>query len=674
MTNHLVHETSPYLLQHAENPVNWYAWGDEAFEKAKLENKPIFLSIGYSTCHWCHVMAHESFEDDEVAGLLNSGFVSIKVDKEERPDIDSVYMSVCQAMTGGGGWPLTVIMTPDGKPFFSGTYFPKHSHPQIAGLVDILSLIAEKWENEREKLIDSGNEIARILAKPTEKDDMMYTKESAGATAAQLGSMFDAQNGGFTEKPKFPTPQNLLFLMRYAALSGKYDALAMAEKTLVQMYRGGIWDQIGFGFARYSTDERWLVPHFEKMLYDNALMLMAYAEAYQITKKPLYKTVGESIFTYLMRNMHDPEGGFCCAQDADSEGEEGKYYVFSKDELLNLLGKDDGDRFCAFYGITKNGNFEGKNIPNLLGNALYDEIPAEIAAMRDAVLAYRSGRMALGKDDKMLTSWNGLAIVGLSAAGRIFGNAEMLEAAKHAWNFLREKAMDENGRLSVSYRNGTAKGTGHLDDYAYCIWGLLELYAASFDARYLKDAMLLCNVMTNEFFDETNGGFWLYARDAEQLFLRPKDVYDGAMPSGNSVAAYVLQRLAAISADADMLHRIEKQLGFLAREIAESPAGYCFASMVCMLEAYPSEELICVIENEKSKQELAELLGSLFLPNLTILVSDKMNASALNSLFGYLMNYPHGGRDAYYLCSGHVCNAPMAEIAQVKKALDKSDR
>ena len=670
MTNHLVHETSPYLLQHAENPVNWYAWGDEAFEKAKLENKPIFLSIGYSTCHWCHVMAHESFEDDEVASLLNNGFVSIKVDKEERPDIDSVYMSVCQAMTGSGGWPLTIVMTPDAKPFFSGTYFPKHSYPQTAGLIDILKLISDKWQNEREKLIASGNEIAQILSKETAHDENSFSDEITKNTAHLLRMMFDAQNGGFTQKPKFPTPQNILFLLRHYAFTNEEESLKMAEKTLIQMYRGGIWDHIGFGFSRYATDQRWLIPHFEKMLYDNALLLIAYAEAYQITKNPVYKTTAEQIFIYLQREMQDESGGFYCAQDADSDGEEGKYYVFSKEELLHILGKENGERFCAFYGITKLGNFEGKSIPNLLENSLYDEIPSDIAIMRNQIYEYRKTRTVLGKDDKILSAWNGLAISGLSVAGRILGNTDMIGAAEKARRFIKNTMIDRRGMLFVSYRNAQTKGMGHLDDYAFCVWGLLELYNATFHTECLSDALELYDMMVREFFDESHGGFWLYAESAEQLFLRPKDVYDGAIPSGNSAAAYVMWKISALSSNSDYMEQTKKQLDFLAREIAEFPAGYCFAALAGMMSLHPSKELICIFEKQEKMDELQQFLNDRFMPELNVLYLNTENQAEMTRLMPFLKNYLTADETTtYYLCENNACHTPVHTLKDIETAL-----
>ncbi|MEL7655517.1 MAG: thioredoxin domain-containing protein, partial [Bacillota bacterium] len=417
MPNRLINESSPYLLQHARNPVDWYPWGEEAFNRAKTEDKPVFLSIGYSTCHWCHVMAHESFEDEEVAEVLNRDFISIKVDKEERPDIDAVYMSVCQGLTGSGGWPLTIIMSPDQRPFFAGTYYPKTKRYNVPGLLEILDAVTKEWKGNKDSLLETGDKIVNALKAGTQKQDHDMTgqidhnglsKDIIHEAKELFSQSYDERYGGFGRSPKFPSPHNLMFLLRYSKFEKDERALEIVEKTLLQMYRGGIFDHIGYGFSRYSTDEKWLAPHFEKMLYDNALLAIICSETYQITGKELYQRVARKTLSYITREMTDEQGGFYSAQDADSEGTEGKYYIFTPDEILKLLGEQDGTLFNGFFDITGRGNFEGSNIPNLLKNKVYDPIPDMIRGMIPKVYEYRYNRTRLHKDDKQLTSWNSL--------------------------------------------------------------------------------------------------------------------------------------------------------------------------------------------------------------------------------------------------------------------------
>lgn len=523
-------------MQHKENPVNWYPWGKEAFEKAEKEDKPVFLSIGYSTCHWCHVMAHESFEDEETAKVLNDFFISIKVDKEERPDIDSIYMQVCQAFTGSGGWPLSIFMTASQKPFLAGTYFPKKARYGLMSFNELLLIIKDKWQNEREGILDTAKQVTAALnniSQRTSKEDISLIKDAYDT----LKENYDEKYGGFSRAPKFPSPHNLLFLMEYYKTEHEEYALKMAEFTLRMMYKGGIFDHIGYGFCRYSTDRYFLVPHFEKMLYDNALLILAYSKAYSVTKNPFYKDVAEKIAFYIQNEMTSKDGGFYSAEDADSDGVEGKYYVFMPSEIEKIL-PEKAAAFNKYFDITKDGNFEGKSIPNLLKtetfNDLFDEFLPEIRK-------YRKSRTKLHKDDKILTSWNALMISALSTLYKITKNEEYLESAKRAQRFI-ENNLSENDTLFVSYRDGKRAGKGFIDDYAYYVFALLSLYDITLDEELIEKANRFLNKAITDFFDFENGGFYLYGKDGEQLIARPKETYDGAMPSGNSIMAYNLVR------------------------------------------------------------------------------------------------------------------------------------
>lgn len=598
--NPLANEISPYLLQHAHNPVEWYPWGVEAFNKAKAEDKPIFLSIGYSTCHWCHVMAHESFEDDGVAEVLNKDYISIKVDKEERPDIDAVYMAVCQGMTGQGGWPLTIIMSPDQKPFFAGTYFPKMKRYNIPGILDILGAITHEWNENREELLKTGDKIINILKHQDKNQRKTDESELEGKISEKIideardlfQNNFDNRYGGFGKSPKFPTPHNLMFLLRYYKFNQDQLALDMVEKTLHQMYRGGIYDHIGFGFSRYSTDEKWLAPHFEKMLYDNALLTIIYLETYQITGKELYKTVAENTMTYILREMTNKEGGFYSAQDADSEGVEGKYYVFTPDEIIELLGEEDGKIFNEFFDISDVANFEEGNIPNLIKNNQYESKNGKPQELISKVYEYRLMRTKLHKDDKILTSWNSLMIVAFIKAYKALGDEKYLQVAEKAVKFISEKLTYGNNRLYIRYRDGMSGGQGNLDDYSFYTWALIELYEANFDTTYLDQALKLSNIMKSNFWDEEKGGFYLTSKESESLIYRPKETYDGAMPSGNSVAGYVLIKLSKLTGTSAPKELGLKQLNFLAVRAGAYPAGYSFAMMALMMELYP-ESFLC---------------------------------------------------------------------------------
>lgn len=662
MQNHLKDQTSPYLLQHADNPVNWYPWCDEAFERAKAEDKPIFLSIGYSTCHWCHVMAHESFEDEQVAEVLNQHFISIKVDKEERPDIDSIYMAVCQAFTGSGGWPTTIFLTPEQKPFFAGTYFPKTARYGQIGLLDLLAVIYDKWKNSREELLQSADEIVadlnrQMAGKRNLTSSRAYDTADRGigksdkalqlldVAFAMYKRSFDAKYGGFGDAPKFPTPHNLLFLMQYYEKNKEKDAIRMVETTLRKMYRGGIFDHIGGGFSRYSTDRYFLAPHFEKMLYDNALLIMAYCKAYQITKKWFYCDVAEQTAAYILREMTFKEGGFYSAQDADSEGVEGKYYLFEPMEVINILGIEAGEEFNHYFDITNKGNFEGKNIPNLLKSERVDKHYEEY---KQIVYEYRKNRYALHLDDKILTSWNGFMIAAMCHLYRVTENRMYLDAAIKAQKFILDM-LCEGDTLYVSYRKGHRSSNGFLDDYANVIFALLALYEATLDNNYLDKAKYFCKKTVDEFYDNENDGFFLYGEENEQLIMRPKETYDGALPSGNSMMAYNLVRLSAITDEKRWKELAERQLEFLGVEAGPYPAGHAMFLMA-LSDSIELLEKITIVLKENQKSEDLSCKISL--------------GTVISVLEAPTEEYPlKDDKTTFYVCCGCSCKPPVNELS-----------
>ena len=651
MQNHLKNQTSPYLLQHAENPVHWYPWCEEAFARAKKEDKPIFLSIGYSTCHWCHVMAHESFEDTEIAEILNRYFVSIKVDKEERPDIDSIYMAVCQAFTGSGGWPTTIFLTPEQKPFFAGTYFPKIAKYGQIGLQELLLAVKEKWRTNRAGLMQSAEQILAALGKSStvtgSVDEQLITD-----AFAWYERTFDAQFGGFGEAPKFPTPHNLLFLMQYYEKSRNENAIKMVEKTLMQMYRGGLFDHIGGGFSRYSTDRYFLVPHFEKMLYDNALLILAYSKAYQLNGNDIYCKVAEKTAAYILREMTSQEGGFYSAQDADSEGVEGKYYLFEPSEIVGILGEKAGREFNQYFDITERGNFEGKNIPNLLQNMQQSN---SFEAYLPAIYEYRKKRYALHMDDKILTSWNGLMIAAMCYLYRVTGNKTYLSAAKKAQEFIKDK-LCEGDTWYVSYRNGGRSGKGFLDDYAYQVFALLALYEATLERDYLERAKKFCEKAVADFFDAENGGFFLYGKENEQLIFRPKETYDGAMFSGNSAMAYNFVQLYFLTGEGRYEKLAEQQLRFMSQEAAHYPAGYAMF-LIALSDYIDPPEKITVVPKEK--QELSELPCQMPLD------------AVVCALEAPNKEYPlKNDKTTFYVCQGRKCYPPVNRLEDIGEFIE----
>ncbi len=659
MSNRLGQEHSPYLLQHADDPVDWRPWGPEVFEEARRNHRPVFLSIGYSTCHWCHVMAHESFEDETVARAINAAFLPVKVDREERPDVDAVYMAACLVMNGSGGWPLTVLLTPEQKPFWAGTYLPK------AQLLQLVSEAARLWRDDQEAVLSAGETLTAHLRQEDEGKPGALGREIVQQAAGLFARSFDREWGGFGSPPKFPTPHNLIFLLRYARLTGDGQAREMALGTLDAMYRGGLFDHVGGGFSRYATDRRWLVPHFEKMLYDNALLALAYTEAYQQTRRPFYGEVIRRTLDYALRELAGPQGGFCCGQDADSEGVEGKYYTLTPDELVPVLGKSDAERFCRWYGITPAGNFEGKNVLNLLGQVEFEHEPDGMTSLRERVYAYRLERAALHRDDKVLTAWNGLMLAALARAGLALDEPNYLDAARRTADFLDAQLTAPDGRLLARWRDGDAAHPGKLDDYAFYAYGLLELYAVTFDPAYLARAAELTDHLLERFFDREHGGFYPYASDGEQLLTRTKEAYDGAIPSGNSAVALLLSRLARLTGERRWRDAADLQLSWLAGAVRDYPAGHAFAMLAFLEELWPSAEL--VVTAQEIPAELSAFLRETSRQSLTVLVKTPKNAEALAALAPFTENHPipeDGAR--YYLCRGGACAQSVDSIAEMQ--------
>ncbi len=645
MSNRLAKETSPYLLQHKDNPVDWYPWGDRAFERAKQDDKPIFLSIGYSACHWCHVLAHESFEDYEIAELLNKYFISIKVDKEERPDIDSVYMAVCQAFTGSGGWPISIFMTADQKPFFAGTYFPKTSRGGMIGFRELLLAIHEKWVSDRDMLRKQSDEIIKHLNQLQDSPETADT-DLIHLAVRQYERIYDEKYGGFGRAPKFPTPHNLLFLLDYYERYKTPACLHMAEHALMQMYRGGMFDHIGFGFCRYSTDKKFLVPHFEKMLYDNALLILSYCKAYTVTKKEIYLEIAEKTASYILHEMTSHEGGFYSSQDADTEGEEGKYYLFTPDEVTTVLGMGDGARFNRHYDITNTGNFEEKNIPNLLKSDFSDKsFEPFLSVLND----YRKQRYSLHRDEKILTSWNGLMIAAMCELYLVSGKKLYLSAAVDADRFLR-KYLCVGDTFHVSFHMGKLGVNGFLDDYAAYIFAQLSLYRATLEHEHLNRAKRLCDKVISDFGDNA-GGFYLYGKGHEELILRPKETYDGAIPSGNSLMAYNLVRLSFLTDEERYKAASERQLDFLAQSASQYPTNHAMFLRALLEHTKPPMKVTVVMDETTDKSDLPLALP----PDAVVILFDVPTEE-----------YPiKNGKITYYVCRGHSCLPPSNDLNQL---------
>ncbi len=669
--NRLADEQSPYLLQHADNPVDWYPWGEEAFNKAKKLDRPIFLSIGYSTCHWCHVMEHESFEDDSVAKLLNENFVSIKVDREELPEIDHLYMSVCQAMTGRGGWPLNIVMTPQKEPFFAGTYFPKDSRSGRSGMFQILPMITEAWTTKRDDIMTSVNQVKNYLDKINSKPAGNNLSEELITSAYdQFRNGFDKEHGGFFRAPKFPSSHNLIFLMRYNYSYGNQLALDMVIKTLKQMRLGGIYDQIGFGFHRYSTDRHWLVPHFEKMLYDQAMIAMAYTEAFHITGDKIFESTTKEIFKYVLRDLTASNGGFYSAEDADSEGEEGKFYTWTKKEVEEVLGASLSKDFNNTFSIKYEGNFKdessgkknAQNIPHLNNFDFYNQPSIESA--RKKLFDKREYRVHPLKDDKILSDWNGLMIAALARASIIFQEPSYLKAAKKSSEFVLNK-ISKDGKLLKRFRNNKAAINAHLDDYAFISWGLLEIYEASFEAEYLSKCIDLMNIMVDDYWDDKNGGFFLGSDQSEKLIVRTKTAYDGAIPSGNSVAVMNMLKLSRITGDVKWADLAEKTIRAFSEDIHRAPTGYTLMLSAFLFDTNKSKEIVIVGNGKDDKTiEFINAIRSEYAPHKVLLLKDtSLNYNQLEQFANWTSTqYSIDEKPTAYICKNFACNQPTNNL------------
>ncbi len=674
-TNRLADETSPYLLQHAHNPVAWYPWGAEALEKSKKEDKPILLSIGYSACHWCHVMERESFESEEVAALMNEHFVSIKVDREERPDIDDIYMSAVQIMTGSGGWPLTVFLTPDLKPFYGGTYFPPDDRFGRPGFSSVLNEVARIYGEHRGQVETTAEQLTAHLQTlgQTSASAELLSPNLLRDAVRELAGRFDPRDGGFTPAPKFPPSGAISLLLRFHHTHGDEDALQMAELTLQKMAAGGMYDQLGGGFHRYSTDARWLVPHFEKMLYDNALLVPAYLEAYQVTGKAEYRRVATETLEYVLREMQGPEGGYYSSQDADSEGVEGKFFVWRKKEVEALLG-DRSETFCNYYDVTEGGNWEETNILNRLLSDSQDIDPSsdELSEGRRILLEAREQRIKPGLDDKVLTSWNGLMIIAMARGFRVLGDQKFLDSAAKTARFARETLV-KDGRLLATYREGRAKLPAYLDDYAFLMGGLLELYQSDFDIAWLDEATRLAKEMVRLFWDENHGGFFFTGSDHESLIMRSKTGYDGAIPAGNAVAASYLLKLATYSGQSDFEARGQETIHAFHAQMNRSPSG--FAQMLAALDYYlGAKREVAVVGSASAattKDALAKIWG-LFTPNEAVALLDPSwpHRNEVEQKVPLLTGKtPANGEPRFYLCENYACQAPTENLEDVLAAL-----
>lgn len=684
--NRLASEKSPYLLQHAHNPVDWYPWGEEAFNKAREEDKPIFLSIGYSTCHWCHVMEKESFEDAEVARLMNEAFVSIKVDREERPDIDNVYMAVAQAMTGRGGWPLTIVMTAEKKPFFSGTYFPKHARGGQIGMLELTSRIKDIWLERRQEVYAAAEQLTSTLNMPAGNVSEAALEPSVLHDAfAQLAERFDSEHGGFGREPKFPTPHTLSFLLRYWKRSDNATALRMAEATLRAMRAGGIYDHVGYGFHRYSTDREWLVPHFEKMLYDQALLAMVYLEAYQETGNTMYADTAREIFTYVLRDMLDVGGAFYSAEDADSEGEEGKFYVWTQEEISAVLGEEDAALALKVFDIQPAGNFSdslrggytGANIPHFSASPTdlsaqlgVDETVwrARVEDIRSKLFARRAQRVRPHLDDKIIADWNGLMIAALALGAQVLDEPLYAEAAAKAADFVLATLRDDSGRLAHRYREGEVLPVAYLDDYAFLVWGLLELYEATFVVKYLRAALRLNAEMLSLYWDDEAGALFLTPLDGDQLIFRPREAYDGAVPSGNSVAALNLIRLARLTGAPELEERASRVFRFFSPNIKAAPVAHTQMLQALDFAFGPSYEVVIAGDplSAETKTMLRAIRGN-FLPNKVLLLRDTTGEKPeIVKIAGFAADTVGiAGRTTAYVCQDFACKSPTSDVDEM---------
>ena len=680
--NRLICEKSPYLLQHAHNPVDWYPWSDEAFTKAKAENKPVFVSIGYSTCHWCHVMEKECFDDEEVAKLMNDTFVSIKVDREERPDIDGAYMAICQLMGRSCGWPLNAIMTPDKNPFFVTSYIPKNSRFGLVGMMDLVPQIREVWGTRKAELEKVGADVkSRIEQFEKRLPEEALGKDVLNDAYEKLTRRFDAENGGFGSAPKFPSPHSLLFLLRYWKRTGEKNALVMVEKTLRSMHSGGIFDQVGFGFHRYSTDAMWLVPHFEKMLYDQALLALAYVEAYQATGETKFANAAKQVLEYVLRDLVSLEGGFCSAEDADSEGEEGKFYLWNLEEIQGALSPEDAELAKNLFGIEARGNFDepgvgrsGKNILHLPkpieqvaaeSGLTVDGLIPRLDRIRKTLFEAREKRVHPSKDDKVLTDWNGLMIAALARASQVLGEEEYLRAAVKAADFFLEKMLDKNGTLYHRFVKGEMAVEGFLDDYAFLVWGLIEVYEASFDDRFLQAASKLTDIMVTRFWDEKEEGFFFSARGSADIMAKRKEVYDGALPSGNSVAILNLLRLSRLNANTAYETMARDMSRTFAGEVKESPSAHTFLLLGVDFALGPAYNVTLVGDlKDEGLLNMLKTLRARYLPRVKVSLK-----SAAKAGLGFEQIEE---KATAYVCRDQTCQSPTNKPLEMLKLLGEN--
>ena len=683
-TNRLIQESSPYLQQHAHNPVGWYPWGNEAFEQAQKEDKPIFLSIGYSTCHWCHVMERESFEDEQIAKIMNEHFVSVKVDREHRPDVDEIYMNAVVMMTGSGGWPLSVFLTPEGKPFYGGTYFPPRDAYGRTGFERILLSVAEAWKNRRQELVGSAAKMSELLqspAGPTEKSNL--SPEILDEAFTSFRNSFDAINGGFGAAPKFPQPANLSMLLSYWHRTADNQALNMVEKTLDAMAAGGIYDHIGGGFHRYSTDAGWLVPHFEKMLYDQALLSKVYLQAYQITKKERYAQIAREIFDYVLRDMTDQSGGFYSAEDADSEGREGTFYLWDPKQTASVLNEEQARLFNAYYGVTDEGNFEeGKTILNVttsnqqLQKQFHKnqaEIENTLAVARTRIFQERSKRIRPHRDEKIITAWNGLMISSLAYGGAVLEEKKYTEAAGRSTEFI-SSTLHKNGRFMRYYRNGRVVQKAFLDDYAFTALALLDLYEATFDTKWLIEARSLTSRMIEFFADTENGGFFLTGNDGEKLIARTKPGPDGVIPSGNSVAALVLLKLGRLTMDQHFTELGEKVLEAFSQQLARAPAYSSVMVTALAFRLGPTQEIVIAGNaDDPVVKRMLNIIHGTFLPNAVVLLHepDKADSTLYNIVPFIKSQTAIEGKATAYVCENYVCKEPVNDVSVFENLIAK---
>lgn len=689
--NRLVFEQSPYLLQHAANPVDWYPWGPEAFERARELDRMVFLSIGYSTCHWCHVMEHESFEDPEVAALMNENFICIKVDREERPDIDSLYMTVTQAMTGSGGWPMTVVMTPDKKPFFAGTYFPKSSRSGRPGMMELIPQLSTIWKGKKDEVLSYANNLTAELQQiSTNPPGQPLTAQVIDQAYSELSGAFDAERGGFRGQRKFPLPHNLLFLLRYWHRTGEDRALEIVEKTLKAMRMGGIWDHIGFGTHRYSTDPEWLLPHFEKMMYDQALLCLAHVETWQATGHEFYRNTAEEILSYVQRDMTSAEGGFYSAEDADSEGEEGLFYIWTTDEIDAILGNEDGALFRRIFQFQPDGNFRdeatrektGRNIPHLTRplsewagelQISADELETRWNQWRTRLFEARVQRVHPLKDDKILTDWNGLMIAAMARAGAAFQEETWTREATRAADFVLRNLRRPDGTLMKRYRNGQSGLDAHLDDYAFLCWGLIELHQATQEPGWLENALELADIMEQQFEDEVNGGFFMTADSSEKLIARPREIHDGAIPSGNSVAALALLKLSRLTGQPRFEETAMKVFRAFSPNVTRGPSSYCF--LLCALDFATTPGMEVVIASpdgpSDSAREMLRYMQQTYLPGAVYLAVDEGNRKDIVKLAEYAASQrPLDNRLTIYICRNFTCKQPVHTFEDARRSIE----